>query len=977
MDDLAIEKPSDSEEKETKNEGEMDTQEDTEAQSSINRGPCINKAIEFGKSNRPHRLPAPTQKTGYRLSRPGELKCENGNKAMLYKTWGNGIKHLDEFGIGISLYFRQVLFVAFILALCVGTYGYSIQNSILKINMDSKDTTPYLLYGSVFGSTRFDLDFISYGVPDLAVVAFLLICLAVAKKAQDKAVQKIDEAQQTPQDYSVCITNPPENIVDPDVYYDHFSDYGDIVFITVCLNNGIVMKKVREKIEVENRLIAMITNSQYDEFDPKKADILQSSLPFWQQFLQRYNLYETKESLRKRLKGIKCDLHGLGQRPYIPVKVYITFNTEKAQRKCLQALSSGTFYDKGGDENMVGGKLVNIKEAKEPSSIIWENLHHTKLERFFRLLISLGISAAILAISFSVINSLFGVRSIATALFIAFVNGALPVFMKIITYFVEVHTNVVSLQSSMMIKLVLARSINSAVLLYIASPFEDIFTENVLSQVLTILLVDAFVSPAVRLLNVYERLVKKFVAPRQTTQAGMDRFFFGAEWNIAERYTDMLKTMFVGLFYSAVLPTGLVITVFGMIICYWVDKYCLFRLWKRAPAFDATLAAHSRMYMVGITWVHVMISRVFYANWPYINRGERSHCNFVFCKEPKIGAWTNDQKILVMIYGYLGIFLFSFGLGTLCLYYLHNFSRHKALCGYKAGHDHSGRGEDIPVEYRNVSGIECYVPLLKSTWLVEPLFGLDLNKLPINAQRYLPVRSGGTYTASELSMNTQQNFPKITERERNPLFSTVKYYPSPDEEIIDPKVFAQRDRTNTDGSGTIKDEDLDKHLPIFKLDTKEEAFSLNTPKLDPKKMVHGTFGRGIMIPINGKLINENSTANPTAGTKAKAAAVGQIPLPKDPNSNLPDGWTERMTSDGRTFYANEEKHYTQWERPVEVAEEAEYNESAQLVQNVEDMDWYIEGLHYETKIDAQGRMYFEDHVKCITTWERPSGPIRL
>jgi hypothetical protein len=37
------------------------------------------------------------------------------------------------------------------------------------------------------------------GVPDLIVVALLVVCLALAKRTQDKAEAAIDEAQQTPQ----------------------------------------------------------------------------------------------------------------------------------------------------------------------------------------------------------------------------------------------------------------------------------------------------------------------------------------------------------------------------------------------------------------------------------------------------------------------------------------------------------------------------------------------------------------------------------------------------------------------------------------------------------------------------------------------------------------------------------------------------------------------------------------------------------
>jgi hypothetical protein len=46
-----------------------------------------------------------------------------------------------------------------------------------------------------------------------------------------------------------------------------------------------------------------------------------------------------------------------------------------------------------------------------------------------------------------------------------------------------VHKSVVSLQSSMMLKLVIARAVNSAILLYLATPFLSKFDEAVLYQV--------------------------------------------------------------------------------------------------------------------------------------------------------------------------------------------------------------------------------------------------------------------------------------------------------------------------------------------------------------------------------------------------------------------------------------------------------------------------------------------------------------
>lgn len=49
---------------------------------------------------------------------------------------------------------------------------------------------------------------------------------------------------------------------------------------------------------------------------------------------------------------------------------------------------------------------------------------------------------------------------------------------------------------------------------------------------------------------------------------------------------NQIKTVFVGLFYSAIVPTGLVVTAVAMVTFYWVDKYSLLRQWKRPPVSE-------------------------------------------------------------------------------------------------------------------------------------------------------------------------------------------------------------------------------------------------------------------------------------------------------------------------------------------------------------------------------------------------------
>ena len=80
------------------------------------------------------------------------------------------------------------------------------------------------------------------------------------------------------------------------------------------------------------------------------------------------------------------------------------------------------------------------------------------------------------------------------------------------------------------------------------------------------------------------------------------------DWNLAERYTDIMKTCFVGLFFSAILPSALFITALAMLTAYLSDKFSLLNFWKRPPMLGAKLAHDSRITFVIVVWAHVMVS---------------------------------------------------------------------------------------------------------------------------------------------------------------------------------------------------------------------------------------------------------------------------------------------------------------------------------------------------------------------------------
>lgn len=197
--------------------------------------PSIKQARLFRELLLPRRIVDKDQPTKYRLAYPGELEDEEGNTATLYDFFRTPSSALDEFGIGLSLYFASVkaLFVVFLIsALVLLVAVYENRTHQYHVSTPPDDDGPYCfsyvhnesvptrlnLLGSVYGTRSQDLKLDKQGAADMAITAFLAIFTIIFHYAQNKEIERIDVSQQTTQDYSVVITNPPSKILNPQVF---------------------------------------------------------------------------------------------------------------------------------------------------------------------------------------------------------------------------------------------------------------------------------------------------------------------------------------------------------------------------------------------------------------------------------------------------------------------------------------------------------------------------------------------------------------------------------------------------------------------------------------------------------------------------------------------------------------------------------------------------------------------------------------
>jgi len=236
----------------------------------------------------------------------------------------------------------------------------------------------------------------------------------------------------------------------------------------------------------------------------------------------------------------------------------------------------------------------------------------------------------------------------------------------------------------------------------------------------------------------------------------------------------MMKTIFVGLFYSSILPIGVLITALAMFVCYWVDKYNLFYQWQRPPAVDATLASRSRLILLLTIFAHVFVTRVFFANWPYTDLEDKATCHFLYCETDNMTFST--QRHVVSFYN---IFGYIIGILT-CIQILYALGIDIFTNCLKGNKKELNLERISKTKYKEIVGADSYVPCVKDPFFSEPFLAATLIDYP---HSLLPLRQVSEDLQSKQvkkkNLHSRHDLPTLTEEERDVLFATCKFYGAP------------------------------------------------------------------------------------------------------------------------------------------------------------------------------------------------------
>ena len=353
----------------------------------------------------------------YPMAEPGE--CDKDTK--LYSPIRTPSSALNEWGIGVAMYFSSVLIIGFLL-LIAGLI--SLANAFYFGGPDYEgkfDSSYFVLKGSAVclrtawvycanckqedwaqreeayatytGADNTTHTFVQHNLcqgaqmPQAMVtfgtIAFLIICFWLLDWYQQKLEVRFDESWITASDYSVWVTNPPPDANDPEEWKTFFQQFAkQVSCCTIALNNQDLMKALTRRkvlkydlldllkdknVDLDNEGEAREAVAKYREQKRKqneKRSYLRSCfsctiLPILR-FLRL--AHPTAEIILEEIISLKEEIIKLEQKSYDVISVFVTFETENGQRTALQSLDISMFDRFRNDSSSMGPTLLFREE---------------------------------------------------------------------------------------------------------------------------------------------------------------------------------------------------------------------------------------------------------------------------------------------------------------------------------------------------------------------------------------------------------------------------------------------------------------------------------------------------------------------------------------------------------------------------------------------------------------------------------------
>jgi hypothetical protein len=185
------------------------------------------------------------------------------------------------------------------------------------------------------------------------------------------------------------------------------------------------------------------------------------------------------------------------------------------------------------------------------------------------------------------------------------------------TSHIEYHPDEAKFQSSLQIKLFGVRLLLTTIFPYLSIPWRNFLNPEIVSQILSVQISACFASAILSLIDMPGFVMKYIFGPLYViTQSELNMIWSGRPWDLAERYTNLSKILFVSLFYAILTPMSLFICAIAFYLTFQVDRYLLLRRWEEPSMLNSDVAKRLRQQMILCVAAHMFITSRFIYSWP-------------------------------------------------------------------------------------------------------------------------------------------------------------------------------------------------------------------------------------------------------------------------------------------------------------------------------------------------------------------------
>jgi len=653
-----------------------------------------------------------------------------------------------------------------------------------------------------------------------ATLVFILGLVIISYRLSKKE-ERFDDDQQTAQDYSIVIRDPPTNAHDPEEWKDFFQSKFDGAHVSCC--TVVVENDELVKTLVERRELLLTIRRELPQgvsLDPENPEKLATYADEYKKEKKCRIFNGIPEHYEKLIK-LEDTIKKLSGKDYPVISVFITFENERTQRRVLSLMNKAT--NPGPKYYFNGDRLLRVEEPAEPSSIRWKDLSENRYTILTKLIIPFLVTVALTIASALIVRLLrngwntYPGKPMYAAIAISVGNFIFPMIAKALTD-LEIHYKEGGVQTSMYIKLALFRWVNTTIVTHLIQPHTSKIgagEDHLLQGVYAIFLSEIVIVTSLQLVDIIQNLKRHFFAPRAKTQEDMYLYMRGNEVDLADQYTKMTKIMVLTGWYAAIYPAAFFFGAFALFVNLYTDKFSLLRTWAPMPRFDQTISRINRIYFfmaIGVSMI--VLSSYSWAGFSYDNlcsfdeyfegnfigtysftvenNGSEEnimidvtdesvmyrYCdqnlfrNFVFPALPSFQQmglkWmTSEQENLAQIFAWttVGVLVIA------CVVTAYSFGLSFGRERYKA------IGKDKKIQF-SASGAYAYIPQFKSDAVPYPLIACSVKQLR-HSELFNWESPYHSHDYFDLTLDAEQVLKGTGDHVADNAFSSVRYWEPP------------------------------------------------------------------------------------------------------------------------------------------------------------------------------------------------------